>query len=344
MFEAVIMMCLEVAEGPCRKQLLPGYEAETHALCEQQLGVNPPVVDRERAKSPAYCQPVGSVLDFQQVAPGVFVHRGRVEEPDKTNLGDVSNIGFVIGDDSVAVIDAGSAPWMGEAIWRATRARTEKPVSHVILTHMHPDHVMGTTLLRQAGAQVVAHSGLERALLDRQGNYIESLSTLIGPDEVVGVGPIPVDHPVETADEIDLGNRLLTLRAWPTAHTGTDLTILDQTSGILFTGDLVFHQHTPALDGRLLGWQEVLTEMSGIDVTQIVPGHGGPVLSWPDGAADMLRYLDVLETDARAAVESGQRLGDAVETIAQSEADHWDLFEAYNPRNATVAFTELEWE
>lgn len=343
MFEAVFMLCLEASDGLCRNQLLPGYEAASLEVCEQKLAAKPPFDDQDRNMG-AFCQPVGTSLEFDEVAPGLFAHRGRIEEPNADNLGDVSNIGFVIGENSVAVIDTGTAPWMGEAVWRAIRERTDKPVSHVILTHMHPDHVLGTAPLARSGAQVVAHSGLERALLDRQNNYVESLSALIGPTEFIGADPIMVDMPVSGDGEIDLGNRKLVLRAWPSAHTSNDLTVLDQGSGILFTGDLVFHMHTPALDGRLVGWRRVLNEMSDMDVTQIVPGHGGPVLAWPEGAEDMRRYLEVLETDTRAAIDSGQRLGAAVETIAQDEADKWDLFEAYNPRNATVAFTELEWE
>ena len=146
--------------------------------------------------------------------PACFVHRGLIEEPNADNLGDVSNIGFVIGLDSVAVIDTGTAPWMGEAIWRAVRAETDKPVSHVILTHMHPDHTLGSAPLTLTGAQIVGHVGLERALLDRLGNYVESLSAVIGSDAYVGVGPITVDIAVETEEEIDLGGRKLILRAW----------------------------------------------------------------------------------------------------------------------------------
>ncbi len=345
MFEAMITLCLTVAGGPCRDQLLPGYEARTAELCEQALAANPPVLDRTLAAArDASCVPVGEVLAFHEVSPGVFVHRGRIEEPDRANRGDVSNIGFIVGEDSVAVIDTGSAPWIGEAVWRAIRAQTEKPVSHVILTHMHPDHVLGVAPFVRAGARVVGHARLARALLDRQANYVESLSNLIRPGELVGVGQISVDLAVGAELEIDLGGRVLALRAWPSAHTGTDLTVLDRVSGILFAGDLVFHQHTPALDGRLRGWQQVLAEMAEMDVTRIVPGHGGPVLDWPDGAADQRRYLDVLERDTRAAIDAGKRLGEAVDTIAQSEARRWALFEAYNPRNATVAFTELEWE
>lgn len=343
MFEAVILLCVQAATEPCREQLLPGYEAELQAGCEKELEMSPPPRADGHSGAP-FCQPVGETLDFEEAAPGLFVHRGLVEEPNADNLGDVSNIGFVIGQDSVAVIDTGTAPWMGEAVWRAIRAETDKPVSHVILTHMHPDHTLGTGPLTLSGAQVVGHSGLERALLDRLGNYIASLSAVIGPEAYVGVGPITVDIAVETEQEIDLGGRKLVLRAWPRAHTGNDLTVMDVNSGVMFTGDLVFHRHTPALDGALIGWQRVLKKMTGLDVTQIVPGHGGPILAWPEGSEDMVRYLDVLETDTRAAIDTGQRLGDAVETIARSEAEQWELFDAYNPRNATVAFTELEWE
>ncbi len=343
MFEAVILLCAQVATEPCREQLLPGYEAVSQAGCEQRLQMMPPQLSDGRSSDPI-CQPIGQTLEFEEAAPGLFVHRGRIEEPNADNLGDVSNIGFVIGQDSVAVIDTGTAPWIGEAIWRAIRSRTDKPVSHVILTHMHPDHTLGAGPLTLAGAEVVGHAGLERALLDRLGYYVESLSAVIGPSAYVGVGPIKVDLAVETEEEIDLGERKLILRAWPRAHTGNDLTVIDVNSGVMFTGDLVFHRHTPALDGQLIGWQRVLKRMTGLDVTQIVPGHGGPILAWPDGAEDMVRYLDVLETDTRAAIGSGERMGDAVETIAQGEAGQWELFEAYNPRNATVAFTELEWE
>lgn len=343
MFEAVILVCVQTATESCREQLLPGYEAEYQVDCELELKVSPPLLTDGHSGEP-FCQPVGQKLNFDEVTPGLFVHLGLIEEPQAGNQGDISNIGFVIGQDSVAVIDTGTAPWMGEAIWRAVRTETDKPVSHVILTHMHPDHTLGTAPLALAGAQVVGHAGLERALLDRLGNYVESLSTVLGPEAYLGVGPITVEIEVETEEVIDLGGRKLILRAWPRAHTGNDLTVMDVNSGVMFTGDLVFHRHTPALDGELIGWQRVLKKLTGLEVTQIVPGHGGPLLAWPEGAEDMLRYLEVLETDTRAAIDSGQRLGDAVETIAQEEAGHWELFEIYNPRNATVAFTELEWE
>ena len=347
MFEAVITLCLSLGEGPCRDHLLPGYEAQTQAQCQAALSETPPdltVFAGLQAKGRATCQPAGAPLSVTEVAPGVFVHVGEVAEPDASNRGDVSNMGFVVGETSVAVIDAGTARWIGEALWRAIRQRTEKPVSHAIVTHMHPDHALGAALFSEAGAALVAHEGLPRALADRQANYLESLTSLIGAETLLGTRAPVIDVTVSAQLQIDLGKRVLTLQAWPVAHTGNDLTVWDVSTGTFFAGDLVFDRHTPALDGRLRGWRAVLRELQDLDIERVVPGHGAAALDWPLGSEPIARYLSVLEEDTRAAVETGTRLGTAVEEIAQSERSLWQLFDAYNPRNATVAFTELEWE
>lgn len=347
MFEAILSLCLATGDV-CRPVLLPGYEAADKAGCEKRLQDSRPDLSGQfaglTAKGLPECQPLGKALEFTRAAPGVFVHMGQVAEPDPDNAGDVSNLGFVIGDSSVAVIDGGSARWMGEGVWRAIRARTDLPVSHAIVTHMHPDHALGISIFAEAGAQIVGHAALDRALVDRRENYFESLSTLIGPAQFIGTEIVATDLPVSDVMQIDLGGRTLSVRAWPRSHTGSDLTVLDAQSGILFTGDLVFDDHTPALDGSLTGWQAVLPELFDLPARKIVPGHGGPVLDWPQGGAALMRYLEVLAADTRAAIDQGQRLGVAIETIAASEAPNWRLFDAYNPRNATVAFTELEWE
>jgi len=347
MFEAILTLCLATAPDTCRDRLLPGYEASTEAACRAALAEVAPdpgrLADGLVASEPA-CRPVADALEMVEVAPGVFAHEGRIAEPDARNRGDVSNLGFVIGETGVAVIDTGTAPWMGEALWRAIRARTDLPVRHVILTHMHPDHVFGAGVFERAGARVWGHEGLPRALADRQANYLESLRASVGAAAFVDASAPTLSDPVADRAEIDLGGRVLALRAWPVAHTGNDLTALDRPTGTLFAGDLVFDGHIPALDGSLRGWRAVLADLQAMEFARVVPGHGGPSLRWPEGAAPLARYLQVLERDTRAALDAGARLSEAVRTVAQAEAAQWDLFEAYNPRNITVAFTELEWE
>ncbi|PLU32149.1 MBL fold metallo-hydrolase [Sinorhizobium medicae] len=351
MFEAFVTMCILAAAVPdappretCRVALLPGFGAETKAGCEQALHSVTRRPGNWAEKAP-FCVPrPKSVLSFSEAAPGVFLHRGRVAEPDAENGGDVSNFGFVVGSRSIAVIDSGGARKLGEEIYLAIRERSRLPISNLILTHMHPDHVFGAEALREAGAVVLGQADLPRALADRVEDYRASYARRLGETAFLGSRIIAPDRTAAQQEAIDLGGRVLELRTWPTAHTSTDLTIYDPTSGILFAGDLLFDTHMPALDGSLRGWLAVLSEMKGLGARKVVPGHGGPLLDWPQAAEPLERYLRVLESDTKKALDDGLALGDASETVGQSESARWSLFDLLNPQNATAAYTEMEWD
>ncbi|RVH04609.1 quinoprotein relay system zinc metallohydrolase 2 [Sinorhizobium meliloti] len=350
-FEAFVTMCILAAAVPdappsemCRAALLPGFAAETKAGCEHALHSVIRKPD-DWTEKPPFCAPrPKSALSFSEAAPGVFLHRGRVAEPDAENGGDVSNFGFVVGSRSIAVIDSGGARKLGEEIYLAIRERSRLPISHLVLTHMHPDHVFGAEPLREAGAAVLGQANLPRALSDRAEDYRASYARRIGEAAFLGSRIVAPDWTIAQQEAIDLGGRVLELRAWPTAHTSTDLTVFDRTSGILFAGDLLFDRHTPALDGSLRGWLAVLSEMKDLGAPKVVPGHGGPLLDWPQAAAPLERYLRVLESDTKKALDEGLALGEANEVIGQSESGRWRLFDLLNPQNATAAYTEMEWD
>jgi glyoxylase-like metal-dependent hydrolase (beta-lactamase superfamily II) len=142
---------------------------------------------------------------------------------------------------------------------------------------------------------------------------------------------------------VDLGSRRLTLRAWPAAHSDNDLTLFDETTKTLFAGDLVFLRHIPVMDGSIRGWLAVLKDLETVPAVRVVPGHG-PVSDWPAALADERRYLSTLLSDVRASNKKGEPIRTAADKAASSERSHWDLFDDYNARNATAAFSEIEWE
>lgn len=341
MFEVIATICAGAVCGPA---LVPGHETATRAACEAGLAeIHAPRIAGNVGHD-LRCEPAGPVLDMDEIAPGTYVHTGSVAEWAPENRGDISNIVVMVGTASVAIIDAGSARWMGEALWRTVRRISDLPLGHVVLTHMHPDHTLGAEVLSRAGARVVGHEALERALQDRRETYLTSLALILGPDVALGTDIPEIDVAVADRHAIDLGGRTLDLRAWTSGHTGADLSVEDPAAGLFVAGDLVFDTHLPALDGSLLGWQAHTAELAARDFDIVVPGHGDVLHDWPEGVAPQARYLDTLAEDIRAAIADGARLGEVAEDAARSEADEWALFSVHNARNATVAFTELEWE
>ena len=148
---------------------------------------------------------------------------------------------------------------------------------------------------------------------------------------------------VEGEIKLDLGNRSLALEAWRAAHSDNDLTVLDEASGTLFAGDLLFVQHVPVLDGSIRGWLAAIDELERIPAKQVVPGHG-PVSAWPGALAAERAYLERLAADCRDLIKRGVPLAEAARVAGAAEKPHWRLFDAYNARNATAAYSELEWE
>ncbi|TNC44863.1 quinoprotein relay system zinc metallohydrolase 2 [Rubellimicrobium rubrum] len=282
-------------------------------------------------------------LAFEEVRPGLFVHRAAVALASPENGGDIGNVAFVLGRDAVAVIDAGGSRALGEAAVAAIRARTDKPIRFLVLTHFHPDHVFGATAMADAGAEILAHPKLSDGLAVRAETYMERTEEQVGLAFAGSTLP-RVDRIIGPSEVLDLGDRELELRAWPVGHSEADVTVLDRTSGTLIAGDLVFDEHLPTLDGSLSGWLGVLDLLGASEATSVVPGHGGPILPWPEGGESLRRYLGVLEQDLRALLADGVSLGDAVQVAAGQERALWSLFDEHNARNATVAYTELEWE
>ncbi len=281
-------------------------------------------------------------LQMKEVAPGVFVHQGSHLDFDDDNYnGDIANISFVIGTKSVAVIDTGGSYDVGVALKEAIKAKTALPVKYVINTHVHPDHILGNAAFAQKDVSFVGHANLPAVMYESQDTYLRD-----APPRKDGKKNTLVMPTIKVAEQytIDLGGRQLLLRSWPSAHTTTDLTVLDQKTDTFWTGDLLFTERTPSVDGDVKSWIDVIGALRKMTYARVVPGHGS-IPENPAGAWDTEKhYLQLLISDISIGIKEGKDMSEVMQSAASSEKDKWQRFDVINPRNVNLLFPKMEWE
>lgn len=281
-------------------------------------------------------------FEVENPAPGVYVHYGAAAEMTPVNAGDIANLSFVIGQKCVAVIDTGGTYAVGRALRLAIRRVTTLPICYVINTHVHPDHVFGNQAFVDDRPQFVGHVRLAEAMRRRGPNYLRALMRELGA-VAQGSSIVLPTHSVAGVERLDLGGRSLSLRAWQTAHTDSDLTVFDQTSETLFLGDLGFVSHIPVVDGSLRGFIAAIDELKTIRAQRAIPGHGRAD-AWPSAITPEEHYLKQLLRDVRAALVAKMPIAQAIESVGCEDADRWLLVDQFHRRNVSAAYAELEWE
>lgn len=285
------------------------------------------------------CGPAAVVTEL---AEGVFVRQGKTAIVFEDT--EVANVGFIVGERCVAVIDTGGSVEEGAALRCAIETRAPStPVCYVINSHVHPDHLLGNLAFKEPGVEFIGHHKLPRAMSILGGVFLERAEAQAG----IKLGPDYLIAPERTVGEemaFDLGGRILRVKAYPSAHTDHDVSVFDDKTGTLWLADLLFMGHVPVLDASITGWIAVLEELRRLEVRHVVPGHGPVDGSWPEAMTDLLRYLSIVRDETRAAIARGDNLRSAQEGVAYSESPRWQLFDEYHQRNVARAYSELEWE
>jgi quinoprotein relay system zinc metallohydrolase 2 len=314
-----------------REAAPPGTRIATLAWC---------VVAAHAAANPA--QPPGSFL-LMEPARGVYVHPGRQLPLDVPGHDDIANLGFIVGRRCVAVIDTGGSVRVGSELRAAVHRHTPLPICYVINTHVHVDHVLGNVAFKQERASFVGHAALAEAMARNRrfflGEYAADFTPPASADQVIGP-----DRLVQGDLTLDLGGRPLHLHAWPKAHTDCDLTVYDQRTSTLFTGDLVFRERLPALDGSIKGWLAAIGALETYRAAHVIPGHGSIGTDLETMLAPEKRYLEAVLAGVRSELERGESMQAAIAHVAGDQRAGWLLWDDVHPRNVARAYQELEWE
>ncbi|WP_457977293.1 quinoprotein relay system zinc metallohydrolase 1 [Ectopseudomonas composti] len=265
-------------------------------------------------------------LQPRQIADGVWLLEGSTDNFATDNGGNIVNVGFIETADGVVVIDTGPSRRYGEALRQSIEKTTGKPLLRVLLTHHHPDHVLGNQAF--ADVPIAALPETTRLLAEQGDAMAENMYRLVGDwmrgTEVV----LPSEEVHEGA--LEIGGRRLQLLALR-GHTGADLAILDERTGVLFAGDILFYQralttpNSPGLDV----WLADQDRLEAMPWKQIVPGHG-PVTTDAAPFVQMRDYLGWLDGLLRQGAEQGAEMNELIrapipERFAQVNLSRYEL-------------------
>ena len=212
----------------------------------------------------------------QQIAPDVYAVIGATEDFDTRNGGNIVNSAFIVGSDGVVVIDSGPSLRYGQQLRQAIAKVTDKPVALVINTHHHPDHFLGNQAFADVAIGALAET---RTAIGAEGNaFAENLYRMSG-SWMKGTEVLAPNRTL-SAGALAVAGRRLRLLAFD-GHTGADLAIFDEASGVLFAGDLVFNQRAPTTPhADIAHWLQSLTALEKITGERgfrvLLPGHGQP--------------------------------------------------------------------
>lgn len=247
----------------------------------------------------AAAQPRRYGLTPVEVAAGLWMIEGKREVFSRENGGDIVNVALLSTDQGALVIDSGSTAAMGAEI-RAFADQRLGGLLATVNTHHHPDHWFGNAPL--ADRPVLALAATAATCGEFAQDYAETLYSILG-SWISGTRTLPATGTVEAGPRV-FGGR--SLRMLPLAgHTSADLAILDEATGVLIAGDLVFLDRAPSLpDADFATWLSALDQLDALGRIAVLPGHG-PFHRAGEGIAQTRAYLTATRDRLRLAAELG---------------------------------------
>lgn len=240
-----------------------------------------------------------------------------------------ANAGFVIGPESVLVVDTFESEAAAKDLVAAIHAKTNLPVHYVVNTHYHLDHVSGNAIFARAGATVMAQENVRR--WERTEN-LKFFGANITPEQQASVEALYLPNiTYAQGATVYVGDQhAVTLRVMP-GHTGGDTVVYDATANVVYCGDLFWNHTLPNLiDASTEPWIESLDILlREYPSAKFVPGHGDKVGNAADVSAfrDYLAFLREAIEKAQAAGAKGDAVSQAVLPELRARYGSWAFFD-----------------
>ena len=279
-----------------------------------------------------------------EVAPGAWMVQGLSALGSSANRNFVSNAGFVVTPAGVVVIDALGSPELARELRAQIALVTPQPVTHVIVTHYHADHVYGLQVFEEAGALVVAHRDGQLYLnSDTAQARLQASREELFPWVDERTRLVPAGRWIDTRTTLEVGGVRFELQPAGPAHTPEDLVVWVPGARVLYAGDLVFRGRVPFVgQADSAHWIEALDAVLRFDAQVIVPGHGPPS---SQARADLQLTRDYLAYLRQTMGEAARNMDPFEEAYARTDWSRFaalPLFGVANRMNAYNTYLLME--
>ncbi|WP_027015354.1 MBL fold metallo-hydrolase [Comamonas composti] len=286
------------------------------------------------------------VMDLVEVAPGVHYVQGLSALGSPENQNFISNAGFVETSRGVVVVDALGSPALAQRLVDKIRSITSKPITHVLLTHYHADHIYGLQTFKALGAKIIAHEGgreylnSETAKLRLQASRSELAPWVDGNTHMV-----EADEWIRELTVLDIDGVRFELHPMGPAHTPEDLAIFLPDRSVAFVGDIVFRGRIPYVgQADSAHWIASLESLLQLPIKLLVPGHG-PMSDQAREDMGLTRdYLVFLRESMRQAARDLEPFDEAYAATDWSRFENLPLFKVANRMNAYNTYLLMESE
>lgn len=285
-------------------------------------------------------------LQTVQVGPNSHYVQGLSQLGSPKNQNFISNAGFVITPAGVVVVDALGSPRLAERLTQAIRRLTDQPVTHVIVTHYHADHIYGLQHFKALGAQIVAHgSAREYIQSDTARLRLEASRTELTPWIGASTRIVPADTWIDGPMAMKVGGVVFQIDHVGPSHTPEDLTVFVPSEKLLFAGDLFFNGRLPFVGkANSSQWILSLERLLAFDARAVVPGHGAASTEPKKDIAMTRDYLRHLRQSMGQAVEDFVPFEEAYARTDWSAFEHMPMYGFANRMNAYNTYLLLEEE
>jgi len=292
--------------------------------------------------TPVFAQSMA--MAAQRVSPSSWYVEGLGALGSSANQNFISNAAFVVTPAGVVVIDSLGSPALAEHLMSEIRKITPLPVTHVIVTHYHADHIYGLQAFKATGAHIIAHrAALEYLNSDNARLRLEASRQELAPWIDKTTQLVPADEWIDGPKELIVGGVHFLLQPVGPSHTPEDLVVYMPHEKVLFAGDLVFRSRIPYVGQADSGhWIKALHTLLSFDTAVIVPGHG-PLSSEARKDMELTRdYLIYLRSAMGEAAKNMQPFEEAYDATDWMKFEHLPLFRVANRMNAYNTYLLME--